>query len=149
MVVTDRTSTGVGELPHPLEAHAHVAMFVGGVRRFKVGGHSVEIDQRKVMLEQRHAEPLAAMVGMGSQETQVLVGLVARVSGIDAHKQFSEVVRRRTQILVGELGELLLLVLVHPGAAWGNPDGGGLAMGGGYSRERWRDRRFEKKTGHQ
>ena len=69
-----------------LESDAGVSMIVGGVRRFQVGGETVSVDQCEVVFQKRHPDPFATMVGMRSQETQVVVGLVTRVRGIEARK---------------------------------------------------------------
>src|SRR5271170_1412354 len=82
----DRISTGIGELPHLLEPDASVTMVIGGVRRFQIGGESVSIDQLKVMFQKRHPYPLAAVIGMRSQKTQVVVRLVTWMGGIKAHQ---------------------------------------------------------------
>ena len=36
------------------------------------------------MFEKRHPYPLATVIGMRSQETQVVVGFITRVGGIEA-----------------------------------------------------------------
>src|SRR5271154_4388148 len=78
----DRTSIGIGELPYLLESDASVSMVIGGVRRFQIGGGTISVNQRKGMFQKRHPQPLAAVIGMRSQKTEVVVRLVTWMGGV-------------------------------------------------------------------
>jgi hypothetical protein len=59
-------------------------MVIGGVRRFQIGGETLSINQGEVMFEKRHPYPLATVIRMRSQETQVVMGFITRVGGIES-----------------------------------------------------------------
>ncbi len=96
-----------------LEPDARVAVVVGRVRRLEVDRHPLGVDPGEVIGEQAHADPVASNVGMGVQQAQVVVRLLARVRRLEPVERLHEGVGPGTKARRHEPGPGFLLLLRH------------------------------------